>query len=99
MFYALLIWPKKNLWIYPPGSIWVTEATFDLNLRLYVIVYAVPAGHRGAAAMKQALKKSLKCSTLQTDVRAFICACINRLSTVRWKKIPRPFGSAIHETS
>ena len=90
---------SDGLWKYPDDTIWIPDAASDLQLRLCIIAHTGAAGHRGRDATERALKSVFKWSTLAEDVRAFVRACIQCLSTLGGEKIPRPFGPSVRGTS
>ena len=90
--------PVEGLWQNPNGAIWIPDSDPDLQLRLCVIAHTGPSGHRGQSATETALRKRFFWSTMTTDVRSFVRACIHCLSTVGGRKVPRPFVPAVHGT-
>ena len=89
---------QDELWCNPNGAVWVPDAAAHMQLRLCIIAHTGPAGHRGIEATEQALRSNFFWSTMTSDVRMFVKACIHCLSTVGGGKVPRPFGPALHGT-
>jgi len=89
---------KDGLFINDYGAIWIPADCSDLQLRICIIAHTSSAGHRGIAATESAIRRSFHWTTITEDVDAFIKGCIHCLSTLQGKKIPRPFGPAVHGT-
>lgn len=86
-----------HLWTFKDTSaVWIPDAADDLHLRLCIIAHTGLSGHHDSHSTEEVLSQSFSWSALSADVHSFVCACIYCLSTVRGKKIPRPFGPAFH---
>lgn len=90
---------SDGLWRNPSGSVWIPDRCSDLQIRLCIIAHTGPAGHRGRDATERVMRKYYFWSTMTTDIRTFVQACIHCLSTIGGGKVPRPFGPAVHGTS
>jgi len=87
-----------DLWRNPIRAIWIPDTATELQLRLCIIAHTGPSGHRGPSTTETVLRKYYFWSTMTTDVRSFVRACIHCLSTTGGGKIPRPFGPSVHGT-
>lgn len=90
---------EENIWKNPSGAIWIPDSSSDLQLRLCIIAHTGASGHRGAGSTEKVLRKYYFWSTMTTDIRSFVRACIHCLSTTGGGKIPRPYGPAVHGTN
>lgn len=86
-----------GLWTTVGGAFWIQDDSDVIKLRLCVIVHSSAAGHRGAAVTENALRSKFYWSTLSSDVRAFVRACIHCVSTTGGERIPHPYGPSVHE--
>ncbi len=68
------------------------------RLQICRIAHTSSGGHRGAEATEIAIKRSYIWKTLSQYIRTFVKACIHCLSTTGGKRVPRPFGPAVHGT-
>lgn len=89
---------KTGLWRNPNNAVWVPDEAADLQLRLCIIAHCGPGGHRGSSATEHDLRKYYFWSTLTSNIRTFVQACIHCISTVGGQKIPRSFGPSVHGT-
>ena len=89
---------SDGLWQNPHGSVWIPDRASDLQLRLCIIAHTGPSGHRGRDSTARVLRKHYFWSTMTTDVRTFVQACVHCLSTTGGGMVPRPFGPAVHGT-
>ena len=86
----------QNVWKNSSNAVWIPDSAADIQLRLCIIAHNGPAGHRGQSATEIAMRTSFFWSTMKSDIRAFVRACIHCISTVGGGKVPRPFGPAFH---
>lgn len=83
---------------YPDGAIWIPSSSDDLQLRLCIIAHTGPSGHRALEPTKSALRDRFFWPTLSVDIDMFVKSCIHCLSTTGGRRVPRPFGPAVHGT-
>lgn len=71
-----------SVWCNPNGAIWIPDSASDLQLRLCIIAHTGPSDHRGQSTTETVLRANYFWSTMTSDVRTFVRACIHCLSTV-----------------
>lgn len=87
---------EDGLFMFPSKSIWIPDESDDLQLRICIIGHTGPAGHRGVETTTSAIKEVFQWSTLRQDVQAFCKSCIHCVSTLGGRRVPRPYGPAVH---
>jgi len=87
-----------GLFVTKTGAIWIPDACSDLQLRICIIAHTSSAGHRAIDATESAIRRKFHWSTISEDVGTFVKRCIHCISTLKGKRVPRPFGPAVHGT-
>lgn len=64
-----------------------------------IIAHACLCGDRGSTSTSSKLRKKFSWLTLSTDVRTFVCSCIQCLWTTKGERVTSPFGSAVYGRS
>lgn len=70
-----------GLWRLQDGRIWIADNDTDLQLRLSIIAHTGSDGRRGRKDTEASLTKRFHCLTLSEDIRLFVSASIQCIST------------------
>ena len=87
---------SSELLVFPSGSFWVPDLATALQLRLLIDAHCGPAGHRSFSVTLSSLSLHFSWTTIEDDTSTFFNTCIHCLCTTGGRRIPRPFGEAVH---
>jgi RNase H-like domain found in reverse transcriptase/Integrase zinc binding domain len=78
------------------GQVWIPAEAHDLQLRICIVAYTGPGGHRGIRTTTDSIKAQFFWQTLVEDVRTFCNTFLHCRSMIGGNRTTRPFGQALH---
>lgn len=81
-----------DLWCNPAGAKWIPNDASDLQLRLCIIAHTGPSGHRTSSTTERTLRDSLFWSTMSSDIRTLVRACIHCFQLLEGGRYHAPTG-------
>ena len=78
------------------GATWIPDNSSELQMRISVVGHCGRSGHRGYETTLSTIKDHFFWKTIDADIDAFSKSCLHCALTLGGKRIPRPFGHALH---
>lgn len=67
-----------------------------MQLRQCIIAHNGPAGHHIQYSTLRIFRNSYFMSTMSTDIRTIVWACLHCISITGWGRVARPLGSPLY---